>query len=261
MDEKSQREFKQFSSLLIKESTQIIRDYFRVPITIQRKSDNTPVTIADKKAEEKMRELIIKHFPDHGILGEEFGSENTDADYTWVLDPIDGTKSFICGAVTFGTLIGLLYKGEPLFGIIHLPALMESLFGDNQQTELNGKTVTVRKCKSLSDAVLLSTEHYEINRYQDGKKFEKLSQSVYIYRNLGDCYGYYLLASGFADIMLDPIVAPWDVLPIIPIIRGSGGIITDWHGQDPVKGNSIIASGSELHPNLLKMLNGKYQNG
>jgi myo-inositol-1(or 4)-monophosphatase len=258
MDNKSLKEFKQFSSLLIQESTQIISEYFRTPIDVQRKSDDTPVTIADKKAEEKMRELIVKHYPDHGILGEEFGNDKTDADYVWVLDPIDGTKSFICGAVTFGTLIGLLYKGEPLFGIIHLPALNESLYGDNKGAELNGKKVFVRKCANLSDAVLLTTEHNTVHEQKNGEKFDKLSKEVYLYRNLGDCYGYYLLASGFADIMLDPIVAPWDILPVIPIIRGSGGVITDWHGQDPVKGNSVIASASDLHPGLLKILNGKH---
>jgi myo-inositol-1(or 4)-monophosphatase len=256
MDTKSLKEYKKFSSLLIQESTQIINQYFRTPIDVQRKSDDTPVTIADKKAEEKMRELILKHYPDHGILGEEFGNEKTDADYVWVLDPIDGTKSFICGAVTFGTLIGLLHKGEPVLGIIHLPALNESLYGDNNQAELNGKKVSVRKCGDLTDAVLLATEHKTIHEKKNGKKFDQLSKQVYLYRNLGDCYGYYLLASGFADIMLDPIVAPWDVLPIIPIIRGSGGTITDWHGQDPVKGDSVIASVTDLHPNLLKMLNG-----
>jgi myo-inositol-1(or 4)-monophosphatase len=258
MDTTSLKEFKQFSSLLIQESTRIINRYFRTPIDVQRKYDNTPVTIADKKAEEKMRELIIKHFPDHGILGEEFGNEQTDAEYVWVLDPIDGTKSFICGAVTFGTLIGLLYKGESVLGIIHLPALNESLYGDNNRTELNGKKVSVRKCENLSEAVLLTTEHHTVHEKKNGEKFEKLSKQVYLYRNLGDCYGYYLLASGFADIMLDPIVAPWDVIPVIPIVRGSGGVITDWHGQDPVKGNSVIASASDLHPDLLKMLNGDH---
>ncbi|MGE5402150.1 MAG: inositol monophosphatase family protein, partial [Ignavibacteriales bacterium] len=191
--------YKDFARFLADESGKIIRQFFRTEISIDTKSDSSPVTIADKMAEEKMRELIMREFPEHGILGEEFGTHNPGAEYQWILDPIDGTKSFICGALSFGTLIALMKNGQPLLGAINQPVLNEFLIGDNSTAELNGKQVRVRECGSLSNAVLLTTDHLNIAKYQDIKKFDELTHKVRLYRNWGDCYGYYLLATGFAD--------------------------------------------------------------
>lgn len=248
-------ELKKFCKTLAVTSAEVIGKYFRTRIPVESKFDNSPVTIADKKAEEVMRELIMKHFPDHGIFGEEFGETNNDAEYTWILDPIDGTKSFICGAYSFGTLIGLLKNGQPILGVYNHPILNDFLIGDNFTAELNGTITKVRECNDLFDAVALTTDHLNIEKYQSIKKFEQLINKVKLYRNWGDCYGYFLVVTGYADIMIDPIMSPWDLLPLIPIIKGAGGIITDYQGNDPVKGKSAIASNSHIHSSVISILN------
>jgi myo-inositol-1(or 4)-monophosphatase len=244
-----------FLRLLSIESAGIIKKHFRTSLNVESKSDSSPVTIADKLAEEKMRELIKKEFPDHGIIGEEFGKDNPDAEYVWVLDPIDGTKSFISGALSFGTLIALLKKGKPIIGVINHPILDEFLVGDNVSTFLNGNKVKVRSCSSISEATLLTTDHLNIRTYQNKNGFENLIQKTKLYRNWGDCYGYYLLATGFADIVIDPIISVWDSMALIPIVNGSGGMITDYQGNDPIVGTSIVASNKLIHTEVIKLLN------
>jgi histidinol phosphatase-like enzyme (inositol monophosphatase family) len=247
-------ELKSFIKLLSDESGKIIRSYWRTGIKTETKSDLSPVTIADKLTEERMRELIIKEFPDHGIIGEEFPPVNDSAEYKWILDPIDGTKSFICGTVTFGTLIALTRNDEPLLGVINQPILNEYLIGDNNSSELNGNKVSVRHCSSLKEAVLLTTDHINIKKYRNIDKFNSFTEKVKIYRNWGDCYGYYLLATGYADIMIDPIMSVWDTMALIPVVKGAGGIITDYYGNDPLKGNSIAASVPEIHDEVINNL-------
>ncbi len=248
-------ELKLFAKHLADLSGSVISSYFRTHVSVDSKADSSPVTIADKKAEELMRSEIMKEYPEHGILGEEFGEHNSSSEYKWILDPIDGTKSFICGTVTFGTLIALVKNDQPVLGVINQPILDEFLIGDNKVAELNGSKVNVRKCSSLSEAVLLTTDHLNIKKYQDIDKFERLLEKIKLYRNWGDCYGYYLLATGFADIMIDPVMSIWDSMALIPVIRGAGGIITDYSGNDAVSGSSIIASVPELHKEVIKVLN------
>lgn len=249
------KELKAFCKTLSDESGKIIKQYFRTDINIERKKDESPVTIADKKAEEILREIIMKEFPEHGIVGEEFGIHNKDAEYKWILDPIDGTKSFISGALSFGTLIALTKNDKPLLGVINHPILNEFLIGDNESAELNGNKVSVRECENVSQATLLTADHYLVNDYQDFEKFEEFAKKVKLYRNWGDCYGYYLVATGFADIMVDPIMNIWDLTALIPIIKGAGGVITDWQGNDAATGTSIIAANQNLHPEVVKLLN------
>ncbi len=248
-------EYKSFCKVLAQVSADVIKNYFRNTVSIETKADLSPVTIADKKAEEVMREMISKHYPDHGIIGEEFGETNKDAEYTWVLDPIDGTKSFICGAYSFGTLIGLVKNGEPILGVYNHPILNDFLIGDNFETTINGEKTNIRNCKNLSEAVLLTTDHLNIEKYQSIDKFNSLLKKVKLYRNWGDCYGYYLLATGYADIMIDPIMSLWDLLPLIPIIKGAGGIITDYHGKDPIEGKSAVTASKQIHSKVISILN------
>ncbi len=248
-------ELKHFAKNLASISGEIIKNYFRKSISIDKKFDNSPVTIADKKAEELMREAIMKHYPEHGIVGEEFGIYNSTSEYQWVIDPIDGTKSFICGTVNFGTLIALLKNDEPVFGVFNQPILNEFLIGDNKTALLNDNSVSMRSCSKLSDAVLLTTDYLNVEKYQDIVKFNSLIHKVKIFRGWGDCYGYYLLATGFADIMIDPIMSFWDIAAVVPIIKGAGGIITDYHGNNPLQGNSIIAASSDIHQQVIKELN------
>ena len=253
------QELKNFCKVLADGSGDIIRQYFRTNFKIERKSDQSPVTIADKTAEEKMRELIMKEYPSHGILGEEFGNHNEGAEYKWVLDPIDGTKSFICGTVTFGTLIALMKNDKPILGVINQPVLKEFLIGDNKTSELNGQKTQVRNCTDLFSAVLLATDHVDIAKYQNINAFENLMGKVKYYRMWGDCYGYYLVATGYADIMVDPIMNIWDLMALIPVIRGAGGMITDYQGNDPVSADSIVATGGSVHDEVIRILNGKNQ--
>ncbi len=247
-------DYKLFAKHLAESSGSVISGYFRTPINVDQKTDSSPVTIADKRAEELMREEIMREFPEHGIIGEEFGKHNENAEYQWVLDPIDGTKSFICGSVTFGTLIALLKNGNPILGVINQPVLEEFLIGDNKKASLNGVDVSVRKTLDIESSVLLTTDHLNIKKYKDINKFENLIEKVKIYRNWGDCYGYYLVATGFADIMIDPIMSDWDKMALIPIIKGAGGIITDYNGGDPVNGDSIIAATQEVHSKVINLL-------
>lgn len=248
-------EFQKLAKHLSKISGEVIKKYFRAELSVEQKIDNSPVTIADKKSEELMREAILKEFPDHGIIGEEFGNHEGNSEYKWVLDPIDGTKSFICGAINFGTLIALLKNDIPILGVFNQPILNEFLIGNNKSALLNDNPVKVRNCKKLSEAVLITTDHLNIEKYQNADKFNNLIHKVRIYRGWGDCYGYYLLATGFVDIMIDPIMSFWDIAAVVPIIKGAGGIITDYNGNDPLKGNSIIATSPNLHSKVIEELN------
>ncbi len=251
------KQLKDFCKLLAEETGKIIRQYYRTKINIETKSDESPVTIADKKSEEKMRELIMKEYPSHGIIGEEFGEYNSNAEYKWILDPIDGTKSFVCGVPLFGTLIALTKNDEPILGVINQPILNEYLIGDNLSAELNGKKVEVRKCSNLSSAILLSSDYLTFEKYRSQAGFENLIRKVKYYRMWGDCYGYYIVATGFADVMIDPVMNVWDLMALIPVIRGAGGKITDYTGGNPVKGNSIIATAGTIHDEVIKILNEK----
>ncbi len=248
-------EYKKFAAHLAELSGSILKKYFRTDISVETKSDNSPVTIADKSAEEAIRENIMLEFPDHGIIGEEFGNLNETARYKWVLDPIDGTKSFITGIATFGTLIGLLKDNVPVLGLFHQPIIGEILIGDNESTELNGNKTKIRLCESLEDATLLTSDHFMIGNYKNQTAFDQLAKKVRLYRTWGDCFGYYLLCTGYADIMVDPIMSPWDALPLIPIIKGAGGTVTDYEGNNPVDGSSIIAAVSSIHSQVVEILN------
>ncbi len=233
----------------------VIRQYFRTGYTVENKSDDSPVTIADRKAETVMREQIMQRFPEHGIMGEEFAPHQPDADYQWVLDPIDGTKAFVSHSYLFGTLIALLHKGRPILGVINHPLLNDFLVGMAGKSWLNGKPVQIRPCRRIEDAIMLSGPYWTVFEHQNGPAFETISKRVQRHNNWGDCHGYYVVAAGGADIMADPIMNPWDLMALIPIIEGAGGVITDWQGNDAVSGNSIIATGGTIHDELIQLLN------
>jgi histidinol phosphatase-like enzyme (inositol monophosphatase family) len=243
---------------LAEESGALIRRYFRSPaLAVDAKDDATPVTDADRGAEELLRKRILARFPDHGIIGEELGSERPDAEWVWVLDPIDGTKSFVSGVPLFGTLIGVLHRGEPVLGAIHQPILRELCIGDGTTTTLNGRPVRVRDTTRLADAVVLASDTTTAARHQDAAGWERLVSRARWVRTWGDCYGYLLVATGRADVMTDPIMSPWDLLPLVPVIRGAGGVVTDWQGNDPVRATSTVAANSVLHPQVIECLNGR----
>ncbi len=236
----------------------ILRYYRGNALGTEFKADETPVTAADRGAEEILRRMIEKRFPEHGVLGEELGTVRADAEFVWILDPIDGTKSFLTGVPLFTTLIGLLHHGRPVLGCIHQPVLNQLMIGNGTTTTLNNDVVRVRPCSSLSSATLLTTDPLHPAQYQDGAAFAQLAGSVRWCRTYGDGYGYLLVASGWADVMVDPVMKPWDLLPVVPVMEGAGAVITDWQGRPAgvMAAASCVTAGPDLHPEVIRRLNG-----
>jgi histidinol phosphatase-like enzyme (inositol monophosphatase family) len=235
-------------------SGEFIRPFFgRADVVIELKADQSPVTIADRGAEEIMRGLINKRFPEHGIIGEEFGSERSDAEFVWVLDPIDGTKSFTTGVPLFGTLIALLHHGRPILGCIHQPVLRQLLVGDNLTASLNGRPVRTRATARIEDATLLTSDPVALGK---GAAYPALMARAKLARTWGDCYGYLLVATGWADVMFDPVMNLWDIAALVPVVTGAGGVITNVRGGPPYPATSIIASANaDLHRQVVAALN------
>lgn len=249
--------YRTFLVELAQASGDFIRPYFASSgLQVEMKHDQTPVTIADRGAEALMRDLIAQRFPSHGVIGEEYGESNADAEFVWVLDPVDGTKAFATGCPLFGTLIALQYQGRPVLGAIHQPVLGQLLLGDGLETTLNGQPVRTRSCGRIEDATLLCTDLLDVERHQNGPAFAAAIQRARLVRTWGDCYGYLLVASGWADVMCDPEMKPWDIAALVPVIQGAGGVITDWQGGDAVGATSTIASGNPaLHQLVLSAFN------
>jgi myo-inositol-1(or 4)-monophosphatase len=242
-------------------SGETILPFFRTALSIEDKGhpgSYDPVTAADHAAEMAMRTLIRRTFPDHGIIGEEYGKERADAEYVWVLDPIDGTKSFICGMPAWGTLIALLRAGEPVFGMMNQPFTRERFSGDSAGARYRGpageRDLRVRACADLSQAVLFTTSPLLMNA-SDRERFGRVEQGVRLSRYGGDCYAYCMLAAGHVDLVIETELKPYDVLPLVPIIAGAGGVITTWEGGAPHAGGRIIAAGDKrTHAAALQVL-------
>ena len=241
-------DFASFVDQLATVSGDTIVPFFRTALAVENKKAGgfDPVTAADRAAEQAMRALIRKNFPDHGILGEEYGSEHTDAEYVWVLDPIDGTKSFITGMVAWGTLIGLTRLGEPVFGMMHQPFTRERFSGDGGAASYRGPAGTrdlrTRGCASLAEAILSTTSPLLMNA-ADRARFGRLESKAKLSRYGGDCYGYCMLAAGLIDLVVETEIKPHDIVPLIPIITGAGGLVTTWEGGPAQEGGRIVASG------------------
>jgi len=240
----------------IQESGALIMKHFKeTSLGVDCKDDGTPVTIADRNVELLLRKKINSNFPEHGILGEEFGSEKEDAEWLWMIDPIDGTKSFVSGVPLFGTVLCLCRNRNPAFGAIHLPALNEWLVGDGKKTLCNGRQSFCRLPKSISEATLLTSDEVDVRIHQNYDNWLALSERVNLSRTWGDCYGYYLVATGRADIMADPIVSPWDIYGIIPILEGAGARISAWDGSCILQNTSALVAHPSIHKKVLHLLN------
>ncbi|KAM7470803.1 hypothetical protein LguiA_008986 [Lonicera macranthoides] len=245
---------------------EVIRKYFRKSFDILDKEDLSPVTIADQAAEESMIALILENLPTHAIYGEENGwrCKEKFADYVWVLDPIDGTKSFITGKPLFGTLIALLHKGKPILGIIDQPVLRERWIGiTGKRTTLNGEEVSTRNCSKLSQAYLYTTSPHLFSGEAE-VAFARVRSKVKVPLYGCDCYAYALLASGYVDLVIESGLKPYDFLSLILVIEGAGGVITDWKGNQlnweassdtPVTSFNVLAAGDkQLHQQALDSL-------
>jgi myo-inositol-1(or 4)-monophosphatase len=254
-------DFAAFVNELATVSGETILPFFRTALSIEDKGKPggfDPVTAADHAAETAMRTLIRRTFPDHGIIGEEYGRERADAEYVWVLDPIDGTKSFISGMPAWGTLIALLRSGEPVFGMMSQPFIRERFSGDGRRASYRGpageRDLRVRACPELSKAVLFTTSPL-LMKPDDRAIFSRVEQAVRLSRYGGDCYAYCMLAAGHVDLVIETELKPYDVLPLLPIIAGAGGIVTSWEGGAPHAGGRIIAAGDKrAHAAALALL-------
>lgn len=237
----------------------VVQQYFRQSFDIESKGADGPVTIADREAERIMRERINATFPDHGILGEEFGTENLDAEYVWVLDPVDGTRAFVIGRPLFGTLIGLLHRGKPVLGVINIPMLADRWVGGiDLPTHFNGTPCRVRPCAALADASMAATSHTMFEGAVE-TAFNSIRDETALPIYGGDCHNYGLIASGWMDLSIERGLGLYDYLPIVPVIQGAGGIITDWNGGtlSLESGDHAIASGDQrVHDATVERLKG-----
>jgi myo-inositol-1(or 4)-monophosphatase len=254
-------DFATFVDQLAAAAGETILPFFRTSLAVDDKGPAghfDPVTAADRAAEQAMRALIRRTFPEHGVIGEEFGSEQADAEYVWLLDPIDGTKSFICGMPLWGTLIALTRLGEPVFGMMHQPFMRETFSGDGGAAQYRGPAGTrdlrVRACAALSEATLCTTSPL-LMREPDREIFREVERQVRLSRYGGDCYAYCMLAAGHIDLVIETELKPYDIIPLIPIVTGAGGIATSWEGGPAANGGRVVVSGDpRLHEAALKML-------
>ncbi|MGQ3671287.1 histidinol-phosphatase [Xanthobacter sp. TB0136] len=254
--------FDDFVHNLATRSGEAILPFFRTAIGVDDKGGVCgfdPVTEADRAAEHVMRRLIRETFPSHGIIGEEFDNQDTDAPFVWALDPIDGTKSFISGMPAWGTLIGLLKDGAPVYGMMHQPFIGERFFGDRDGARYRGpageRVLATRACNRLEDAILFTTSPRLMDD-ADRAIFGTVEEKVRLSRYGGDCYAYCMIAAGLVDLVIETGLKDHDIVALVPIIEGAGGIVTTWEGGSPAKGGRIIAAGSRaVHEQALRMLN------
>ena len=251
--------FLAFALHLADAAGEVIRPHFRKPLAVSDKVDLTPVTAADRGAEETMRALIEARFPDHGIVGEEFGRVREDAEFVWTLDPIDGTKSFISGVPLFGTLIALALDGRSILGVIDQPILRERWVGAvGRPTTLNGAAIQCRACPTLAAATLFATTP-DMFKGEDAACFARVSAAVKLTRFGADCYAYGLVATGFVDLVLEASLKPYDFCAMVPIVEGAGGVATDWRGRSlhlASDGRILVAGDRRLHGAALALLGG-----
>ena len=265
-------DFAAFVERLAQVSGEVIFPFFRSAIRAEDKSLGgvfDPVTEADRGAEAAMRRLIAQTFPAHGVIGEEYGRDRPEAEYVWVLDPIDGTKSFVSGLPTWGTLIGLMHHGRPVYGMMAQPFTRERFYGDGQRARLRTlapshgeappsewatRSLHTRSCPSLAEATLITTSPMLIGE-ADRAAYRRVESQVRLTRYGGDCYAYCALAAGFVDLVIETNLKPHDIVALAPIIAGAGGVVTTWEGGDAAGGGRIIAAGDRaLHEEARRVL-------
>ncbi|HEY2412873.1 MAG TPA: histidinol-phosphatase [Pirellulaceae bacterium] len=241
-----------------KEAGRLTLRYFQQDnFEVERKSDASPVTIADRSAEQLLRDRITAAFPADGILGEELGTSAGTSGFNWILDPIDGTKSFISGVPLYGTMVGIEHDGVALAGLVYIPGLNEGVYASTGQGTWHFRAnnsptrCRVSQKKSLADGLFLTSQVDSFAKRGAAAAFDVLQKTAYITRTWGDCYGYLLVATGRAELMVDPIMNVWDAAAIQPIIEEAGGQFTDWQGAPTIHSSEAIATNSLIHPEIL----------
>ncbi len=260
-------DFEAFVAKLGTVAGEVILPFFRSTLPAHDKARGgvfDPVTEADRAAETAMRRMILDTFPAHGIVGEEFADHQPDADYVWILDPIDGTKSFIAGLPLWGTLVALEHHGQPAYGMMHQPFTRERFFGDRARATWSGHNalgtqivhhLRTRPCASLAEATLMTTSPLLMSA-EERERYARVEAVVRMPRYGGDCYSYCMVAAGHVDLVVEASLKPYDIAPLIPIILGAGGVVTTWDGGDASKGGRIVAAGdARVHEAALTLLN------
>jgi myo-inositol-1(or 4)-monophosphatase len=239
-----------------------IMPHFRAPLAVENKASGRfdPVTVADRNAEAAMRRLIGEVHPDHGIVGEEYGPDRPNAEFCWVLDPIDGTRSFIMGMPIWGVLIGLLHEGRPVLGMMAQPFTGERFAGDGRRAWYSGphgsRALATRPCADLGDAALFTTTPF-LFKGAERDAYDRVERGARLARYGSDCYGYAMVAAGNADLVVESGLQSYDVVALIPIVEGAGGRFTDWEGGSAAGGGRVVASGDPaLHERVLARLAG-----
>jgi histidinol phosphatase-like enzyme (inositol monophosphatase family) len=250
------RELLTFAQELGWQAGKITLRYFQTGLTPDLKADDSPVTVADREAEQYIRAAIAARYPDHAVLGEEEGASGSeDAAWRWILDPIDGTRSFVRGVPLYGVMIGLLHAGQPVLGLVNMPALNEVVYAaQGLGCWWNGRPCRVSQVGRLADGLLVATtadDRYERNNKKAA--FDRLVKTAGMFRTWGDCYGYVLVATGRAEATLDPKMSIWDAAALLPILQEAGGTFTDWRGNPTIEGGEGIGTNGLVLPELLHL--------
>jgi histidinol phosphatase-like enzyme (inositol monophosphatase family) len=245
-----------FAVTIAREAGEITLKYFRSSFAVETKNDGSEVTIADRETEAHLRRRISQQFPEDGILGEEENEQVGASGRRWIIDPIDGTYSFVHRVPMFGVLVALVSEDDPVVGVVNLPASQELVSAARGLGCFwNGKAARVSETNSLSEALLLSTDFGVCEKYGFGPAADRLQRQARARRTWGDCYGYILVATGRADVMLDPIMNIWDCAPLLPILEEAGGTFTDWQGQRTIEGGNAISTNGKLFDEVMRIVN------
>ena len=251
------QEFAEFAAGAAQAAGDVTLRYFQKLQEVEYKADRSPVTVADRESEALLRQRIEKRYPEHGILGEELGLTRGEAGLRWLLDPIDGTESFIRGVPLYGVMLGLVAEGNPVVGVVHFPALRETLHAwRGGGCWWNAARAHVSDVARMEEATLLTTDPQGFSAPEKHAAYEKLRRRVKTERGWGDCYGYMLVATGHAEIMIDPVLQEWDAAPLIPILEEAGGRFTDWRGRRTISGGDGFATNRALYEEVLGIVAG-----
>lgn len=253
------KELLEFAAQIAVNAGKITLRYFKPDIAVELKPDESPVTAADREAEDYLRAAILGRYPHHSVLGEEAGvSGAEEAEYRWVLDPIDGTRSFIRGVPLYGVLIGLLHRGEPVAGVVHLPALDETVCAaKGLGCTWNGTPCRVSDRRTLGEGLVVGTVAFGYEPYGKAAAFQRIVERAGMFRTWGDCYAYVLVATGRAEAAVDPIMNLWDAAALLPILQEAGGTYTDWRGNPTIEAGEGLGSNGHVLPELLDLIDGQ----
>lgn len=247
--------FRDFAADLAWQAGKLTLRYFQTGLTPDIKADSSPVTIADRESERLMRTLIEASYPDHSILGEEEGETRPGATYKWILDPIDGTKSFVRGVPLYAVLVGLERDGEMVVGVINCPAVGDFLVAaQGHGCFWNGRRTRVSTIDRLSESLLLTTDAASMDEKGRGDAFRRMVAATKMQRTWSDAYGYVLVATGRGEAMLDAVMSPWDCAALLPVITEAGGTFTDWRGTQTVYGGEAIATNGLVLEHMLALV-------